>query len=473
MVEVGVAHVLRDAREDLVQLRQQRLRVGQHRRPAHRDDPHHRAHDVFVVVDDLEEDAKESLEVGSNVVARDAAVAAVVAGEEHLLERIHCVGANHLLLRLDHVHARPKHLQVHLLRLQLVAEGGDELKCVSLDDGMVVGVGSELGQDGVGEEVHDGNEGVGLSGAEVGVSSRGREGDDEVDGHVLLAPVGLRVGGVLLEEVGDVATKVGRHCLVIVLAQAPHQVAGAAPPRQRVVALDVAPDVLVRVLLEVHLVVLGEDAVGDDDLFTDPLQRVRVGDHCVEDACADDVQVVQAVANQRVETRAGVLLSQDVPDVLDEHSREGLDLDLVLLREQRNVLADVALHLVNESRASVVVIAVEELVLVPVGEELVELGSPLVEVVLEERRDVDVSEAVEDLEDHSKRLEDLLQCLRVRRVLVHQLAARLAELEQRGLDDGKDVGELANNFRTVVGLPEAHEDGAGGLQGGVHLLEVL
>eukprot|EP00964_Phaeocystis_antarctica_P080214 scaffold50085_cov36-Phaeocystis_antarctica.AAC.1 len=125
---------------------------------------------------------------------------------------------------------RRHHPLVHLAR-QLHAEGGDELDRVGDQDGVRRRRRLQLGQHVALAEVGEVDEAVGLRRAQPRGRPLERERDDKVDGRVLRLPVGGGVGGVLCEQRRDVAREEVGHLLLVVAAEAAHQVARAAAAR--------------------------------------------------------------------------------------------------------------------------------------------------------------------------------------------------------------------------------------------------
>ena len=119
-----------------------------------------------------------------------------------------------------------------------------------------------------GEEIADVDELVGGGGSGCGGLALDGEGDDEVDGAVLGAPV---VGGVLCklrDERVDVAGEHLGHLGGKLLREALDELAGGASARVGVAALRVAADVLDVVELEALLVLRPNPQVGDHDVLT-------------------------------------------------------------------------------------------------------------------------------------------------------------------------------------------------------------
>ena len=101
----------------------------------------------------------------------------------------------------------------------------------------------QLGHDAGGEKFDEVDELVGLRGAVARRLALGGQGDDDVDGRVFEAPVGGRLRRVRVEHLAHVPSENVRHLWLEKLGQSLDQIAGGAPSRVHVRALDISTDV--------------------------------------------------------------------------------------------------------------------------------------------------------------------------------------------------------------------------------------
>ncbi len=235
------------------------------------------------------------------------------------------------------------------LSRQLVAKHGDKLDRVG-DEHRVGGRGRlELGEHRRAEEVAQVDEGVGLRRAELRRLRLDREGDHQVDGGAFGLPVGRRRRR-LAEQLADVRGEEVGDLRLVVAAERAHEVARDAAARVGVRPLDVATDVLERIVLEELLVLSEQLHVGSDDLLADVLQHLGRGEEPVVDGGGDGGEELDRSGHEVVLVRRQPRLHQKRPD-LCEHSLEvWLEGLLLLGHEQREALDDLRLQRAHRRR---------------------------------------------------------------------------------------------------------------------------